>query len=71
MLPLIYYALESFILAIPVGLIWKYMLAAKFSLELGYFDWVGIFYIAKLLLNNILGTLQFIDAPENENLNEE
>jgi len=60
------YIFESFLLAVPVGLVWKYFLATKFGMELGYFDWVCIFFIFKLLINNVLAVLQTYDAMLQE-----
>ena len=45
-----YYLIESFFIAIFVGVAWKYILQPQFAIELSYLHWVFIIWIVKVIL---------------------
>jgi hypothetical protein len=46
---IVYFLVQSFVLAIFAALIWNILLINTFSIYLGYFHWVGIMFIIQLL----------------------
>jgi len=48
-----YYLLESFVISPMVYMLWKYLLFPTFKVEIGYFQWVAIIWIVKVLFFDI------------------
>lgn len=46
---IIFFLVQSLILALFAGIIWDLLLENKFQIQLGYFHWFGIIFIVNLL----------------------
>jgi hypothetical protein len=66
---MIYYFIESLITAAFVSFVWRFLLAEQLNTHIGYFQWVGIIWIAKVLLFDIFKTtvIQNDVSKNNEN----
>jgi len=54
---MIYYLIESIILALFINLVWKLILQSKFNIYLSYLDWVAIIWIIKVVFFDIFKLL--------------
>jgi hypothetical protein len=54
---MIYYFIESIILALFINLVWKLILQSKFNIYLSYLDWVAIIWIIKVVFFDIFKLL--------------
>jgi hypothetical protein len=50
---MLYYFFESVIIAIFVSFVWRFVLQPKIGLVIGYFDWVCLIWIVKVILFDI------------------
>lgn len=51
-----YFLGESLFIALIANLAWKHILMGVFhSTDIGYFTWVFLIYITKIVINNIFG----------------
>jgi len=61
-----YYLAESFLIALFVNLVWKFLLYSTFKIGISYFQWVGIIWIVKIIFFDIF---KFYNVANNINNN--
>jgi len=67
-----YYLLESMILAIFVGFVWRFFLQKFTGIDVGYLQWVAIIWIIKVIFFDVFKLISGLDKMNNlNNSNEE
>lgn len=61
-----YYLIESAIIAIPISLIWKYVLNPTFNIDLTYLKWLWLIWICKLILFDVY-KIAILNNEKNNN----
>jgi hypothetical protein len=64
---IIYYFLEALLSAIFINLGWKYILQPKFDFQLGYFEWVIIIWIIKILFFDVFKLVIGLNSVTQKN----
>jgi len=54
---MLYYVLESAIIAVFVTFLWNFILVPRFNYEISYLQWVVIIWIAKVILFDVFKLL--------------
>ena len=63
---MIYYAVEALIVSLFITVIWNTVLIDKFG-RIGYFQWVAIYWIIKMLLFDVFKLISSFTAAGNIN----
>lgn len=60
-----YYFLESLIAAIFVGFVWRFALQPVLNIEIGYFQWVAIIWIIKVVFFDVFKLISGLSSMNN------
>jgi hypothetical protein len=58
---LVYFFLESILLAIFATIVWKLILFNLIGIDVGYWHWLGIFFIVRMLRLDIFSALDHLN----------
>lgn len=65
---MLYYFAESAVISIFVTLVWRFFLEPIFNIHIGYFQWLGMIWIVKIIFFDVFKLLNsvMIVPPQNE-----
>lgn len=66
---MLYYFVESAVISIFVTLVWRFFLEPMFNYHIGYFQWLAMIWIVKIVLFDVFKLLNGVTIipPQNEN----
>lgn len=66
---MIYYFVESALISIFITLAWKFFLEPTFNFHIGYFQWLAMIWIVKVIFFDVFKLLSNIVMipPQNDN----
>jgi len=65
---MLYYFVEAMVVGIFITLVWRIFLAEALNIYIGYFQWVAIIWIIKVLLFDVFKLISaFMFAPPQNN----
>jgi hypothetical protein len=64
---MVYYFLESIVIAIFISVIWKLVLQSLTTINITYFQWVCIIWIIKVIFFDVFKLLSGLSTMNNQN----
>lgn len=66
---MLYYFVESMIISIFVSIVWRLLLAPGLDFYIGYFQWVAMIWIVKVVFFDVFKLIGgiMVMPPQNEN----